>query len=173
MICDWTAQSCSPITISFIFNNMRTLKNQAEYSKITEYIYVGNNFCCQKYFSPRLLKEGVEADISLEEKQVDTPFGLKYYLWLPVEDHQAPTQEQLKIGADVLADLVQMKKKVYVHCEKGHGRAPTLVAAYLISQGMGVQEAIKFLKSKRPAVHLQDAQIEALDKFKRSLDVEK
>jgi len=58
-----------------------------------------------------------------------------------------------------------MKKKVYVHCQNGHGRAPTLVAAYLIRQGKTPMEAIEFIKSKRPTIHLEEVQISALETF--------
>lgn len=61
--------------------------------------------------------------------------------------------------------LVKMKKKVYAHCQNGHGRAPTLAAAYLIKNGKRVDEAIKIIKSKRPAIHLEVGQKAALAEF--------
>lgn len=140
----------------------------APYSKITDFIYIGTNECCQrKRFIKELLKIGIEADISLEERRIDAPFGVKYYLWLPVKDHSAPTPLQFKIGVAMIDRLVKAKKKVYIHCEKGHGRAPTLVTAYLITQGMKLKEAIDFLKSKRPGVYIHPKQMTALKKFKK------
>lgn len=63
-----------------------------EHSKITKYIYIGTNMCCQQtYFNKNLLKKGIKADISLEEVKIDQPFGVKFYLWLPTKDHKAPT----------------------------------------------------------------------------------
>ncbi len=47
-----------------------------EYSKITEYIYIGTNQCCQMHFKKSLLKKGVNADISLEKENLDTPYGV-------------------------------------------------------------------------------------------------
>lgn len=139
----------------------------APYSKITDYIYIGTNECCQKKgFIKELLKEGIEADISLEEIRIDVPFGVEYYLWLPVKDHTAPTPLQFNIGIAVISQLVEAKKKIYIHCEKGHGRAPTLVAAYFITQGMRVEEAIDFIKSKRPGIYLHQKQRSALKRFK-------
>lgn len=140
----------------------------AEYSKITDCIYIGTNRCCQKkMFIKELLKEGIEADISLEEIRIDAPFGVKYYLWLPVKDHTAPTPLQFKIGVITIDQLVKAKKKVYIHCEKGHGRAPTLVAAYLMAQGVELDEAIDFLRSKRPGVYIHPKQRSALKKLKK------
>lgn len=140
------------------------------WSKITDYIYIGTNKCCQaKRFAKELLKEGIEADISLEEWRVDAPFGVQYYLWLPVKNHAAPTPLQFKIGVVMIEKLTQAKKKVYIHCEKGHGRAPTLVAAYLMSKEKELEEAIEFLKSKRPGTFIHPKQMVSLKKFQKSL----
>lgn len=140
------------------------------WSKITDYIYIGTNQCClKKRFAEELLKKGIEADISLEEIRIDAPFGVKYYLWLPIKDHTAPTILQFKIGVSMIDCLVKDRKKVFIHCEKGHGRAPTLVSAYLMTQGMGLEEAVKFLKSKRSGVYIHPKQRSALKRFKKSL----
>jgi len=136
-----------------------------EYNYIADGIYIGTNKCCQTHFDERLKNEGIEVDISLEEKHIDTPFGVKFYIWIPIKNHTAPTQEQLDFGVSVLEKLISMKKKIYVHCQNGHGRAPTLVAAYLIKQGRKVDEAIEFIKSKRPSIHLEEIQKDALRGF--------
>lgn len=146
---------------------MSTIHKHIEYSKINHYIYVGTNFCCKVHFSGKLLKEKIEADISLEENHLDSPFGVKYYLWLPVKDHRAPTRIQFFIGVSMIHYLIGARKKIYVHCKNGHGRAPTLIAAYLLTQGMSVKETLTFLKSKRAGVDIRPAQINALKKFKR------
>lgn len=140
-----------------------------DFDYITDGIYVGTNVCCQVHFDERLSQEGIEADISLEAEQVDAPFGVQFYLWLPVVDHTAPTPEQLEVGVTILKTLVTLKKKVYVHCKNGHGRAPTLVIAYLIKQGNSVEEAEEFLKTQRTSIHIQDIQDKALRMFQQSL----
>lgn len=138
---------------------------QLEYNYITDGIYIGTNQCCQTHFDKKLKQEGIEADISLEKEQIDTPFGVGFYVWIPVQDRAEPTQEQLKFGVSVLETLVSMKKKIYIHCKNGHGRAPTLVAAHLIKSGKSVEDAIEFIKVKRPSIHLEKVQEDALRKF--------
>lgn len=138
-----------------------------DYHYITDGIYIGTNQCCQTHFDEQLKKEGILADISLEEERIDTPFGVDFYVWIPIKDHTAPTQEQLVFGVLVLEELVAMKKKVYVHCKNGHGRAPTLVAAYLVKKGKDVEEAIEFIKNKRRSIHLLDVQKESLIEFSK------
>ena len=51
--------------------------------------------------------------------------------------------------------------------ERGPGRAPTLVAAYLVSTGMTVKEALWFIKRKRLSIHPNQRQRARLEKFSR------
>lgn len=138
-----------------------------EYSYITDGIYIGTNQCCQTHFDEQLRKEGIEADISLEEDRVDAPFGVQFYMWIPIKNHTAPTHEQFDFGVSVLEKLVEMKKKAYVHCQNGHGRAPTMLAAYLVKTGKNVDEAIDLIKTKRPTIHLEKVQKESLVEFSK------
>jgi len=149
--------------------NIHPKKPVFEYSKITEYIYIGTNQCCYPHFKKSLIKKGIKADISLEEKRLDYPIGVDYYLWLPTKDHKAPTFKQLLIGANFIKNLSDNKIKVYVHCKQGHGRSPTLVAAYFILEGDNVKAALELIKKKRPIIHPNKSQIKALENFKRKM----
>jgi len=137
-----------------------------EYNLITDGIYIGTSICCQIHFNELLKeKEGIEVDISLQTERIDAAQGIDFFLWLPVKNLSAPTQEQLSVGVSTIEKFVSLGKKIYVHCMNGHGRAPTLVAAYLVAKGKSVDEAIEFIKSKRPMIHLEDEQIDVLNKF--------
>jgi hypothetical protein len=140
-----------------------------DYDHITDGIYAGTNQCCAVGLSEVLKKEGITADISLEDVRLDHPFGVDAYLWLPTHDHTPPSPDQLHIGVQTLDELVRQKRKVYVHCKNGHGRASTLLAAYLIAKGKNLGEAIDVIKKGRPSIHLQDSQKEALEQFVRSM----
>lgn len=136
-----------------------------DFNYITDGIYIGTNQCCQTHFDEELKKLGITADVSLEEERLDAPFGVDFYTWIPVKNHMPPAPDQLEFGVSALEKLVAMGKKIYVHCKNGHGRAPTLAAAYLIKQGKTADEAIELIKSKRPSIHLEDIQIAALKNF--------
>lgn len=136
-----------------------------EYNQIDDSIFIGTDMCCQVHFEEELLQKGISADISLQDERLDAPFGVDYFLWLPTVDHQAPTQKQLELGAETIAALISEEEKVYVHCKNGHGRGPTLVAAYYIQLGMNVDEAIDRIVEKRPTVHMEDVQVQALHEF--------
>jgi len=143
------------------------MRHDFDYSQITKEIYMGTNMCCATHFPQSLLKKRVFADISLEEKHVDAPFGVSYYLWLPVEDLHCPTLEQLYQGSLFLAHLVQARTKVYVHCKNGHGRSATLVIAYFLLQGMQLDQAIYTVYKKRKTMHLSPAQLAGLHDFEK------
>lgn len=135
---------------------------QLDYSFIADGIYVGTNACCIDHLAQMLRDEGITVDISLESEKLDQPFGVEAYLWLPTEDHASPSTDQLAIGTAFIAQAVALHKKTYVHCKNGHGRAPTLAAAYFLSRGKTLDETLALIKSQRPSVHLQDSQIESL-----------
>ncbi|MBI2099567.1 dual specificity protein phosphatase family protein [Candidatus Uhrbacteria bacterium] len=140
-----------------------------DYDQITPYVFIGTNECCQTHFNKQLLGKEIKANISLEFERIDAPYGVKYFLWLPVRDHSAPRETQLMVGANVLADLVEAKVKTFVHCQNGHGRAPTLVAAYFVLKGMDLDEAIEFVETKRRAAHVEPSQRRALKQFEKTI----
>ena len=137
-----------------------------DYDQINDDVFIGTNICCQVGFDRELLAKNVRADISLEELRVDAPTGVDYFLWLPTKDHEAPVPDKLAFGVQALEFLISRKIKVYIHCKNGHGRAPTLFVAYLMKQGMEIDEAIQYIQSKRPAVRLHPPQLESLKIYK-------
>lgn len=162
-----------------MFNQTKSVRNETtsngvnhehpavkiDFNYITDGIYIGTNQCCQTHFDEELKKLGIIADISLEEERLDAPFGVDFYTWIPVKNRMPPTPDQLELGVATLEKLVAMGKKIYVHCKNGHGRAPTLVAAYLIRKGKSHEEAEEFIKVNRPSIHLENTQREALHKY--------
>jgi len=141
-----------------------------EYNYITDGIYIGTNKCCQTHFDEGLSKEGITADISLEDIRMDHPFGVEFYVWIPVENHKSPTMDQLEFGVAVLEKMVSLGKKIYVHCQNGHGRAPVMVSAYLIKkEGKTPEDAEAFVKTKRTTIHLDEVQRDSLRNFYNQL----
>lgn len=138
---------------------------QFDFNQITDEIYLGTNSCCTMHFEKNLLDKDILADISLEAEKIDQPFGVNSYLWLPTIDHAAPTMEALALGTQMMTFLINNKKKVYVHCQNGHGRAPTLVAAYFMSQGLSLDKAIKKIRTKRREIHIEPVQKATLELF--------
>lgn len=136
-----------------------------DYSMVEDDIYLGTNACCQFGFERELLSQGVTADISLEGERIDAPDGVSYFLWLPTVDGSPPSPAALAQGVAAITLLRTQGIKMYIHCLNGHGRSTTLLAAYYISTGMGVDEALAAIRRKRPSIHLNDAQTAALRAF--------
>lgn len=122
--------------------------------------------CCGDHFK-KLSVLGVTADIDLEytRDSFEKLSGVEVFLWLPTRDHAAPSPTQLITGIRTIEALVQAKTKVYVHCEFGHGRSPSLVIAYFIMGGMSFHKAHAYVKKRRPEVHLLPAQVRGLEIF--------
>ncbi|MBD3311683.1 MAG: hypothetical protein GF349_04320 [Candidatus Magasanikbacteria bacterium] len=140
-----------------------------DYNKITDQIYLGTNSCCQMHFKKELLNKGITADISLEAKRIDNPVGVKYFLWLPTKDHYSPTFKQLLTGIKTIEALVEQGEKIYIHCKNGHGRAPTMLAAYFIYQGISTKDAIRAIAAKRSEIHIEPPQLKQLQKLEKKL----
>lgn len=136
-----------------------------EWNKIDDLIYLGTNACCQFHFDKELLFENVKADISLESEMIDMAQGIDAFLWLPTADHTAPTIDNLELGVDTIKICIEQGKKIYIHCKNGHGRGPTLLAAYYINHGLTVDDAVKFITTRRREVHIEPIQIEMLQMY--------
>lgn len=143
---------------------------QFDLSQITKFIFLGTNLCCLTRSHIQILLDlGVTAEIDLEKERQDVAPDVEVYLWLPVLDKTAPSVDQFAAGVILMTDMTKRSKKVYVHCQYGHGRSPTLVAAYLISQGRTVSEAIDTIKAARPEIHLEEGQMQALEEYYKTI----
>lgn len=152
---------------------MRKKHVKFDYNKITTQIYLGTNACCTTHFNKELLDKGISSDISMEGERIDNPVGVDYFLWLPTIDHKAPTLKQLFTGVKTIDTLIKQKIKIYIHCKNGHGRAPTMLAAYFIYTGMTVDEAISTIAKKRTEIHIEPVQKKQLQKFVNYVKVKK
>lgn len=138
---------------------------RVQYSRITPYIFIGTNLCCFAHASAlERIGASVDIDLEYEHPTAERP-GMDMALYLPTRDHRAPTLDKLIVGTALIDTAVKAGKRVYVHCKNGHGRAPTLVAAYLMATGMARKQAVAFIKARRPVVHLNGAQSSALARF--------
>lgn len=73
-------------------------------------------------------------------------------LYVDDAPHSVETMTQnLPIMVKYIDDHIKQNKNVLVHCFAGQQRSATVVAAYLMhSKGLTADEAIAFVKSKKP-----------------------
>ncbi|MEM3832725.1 MAG: dual specificity protein phosphatase family protein [Thermoprotei archaeon] len=87
------------------------------------------------------------------------------FVTIPIPDFTAPTLETCIQAVKWINEKIKEKMPVLVHCKGGLGRTGTIVACYLISQGMSDEEAINYVRNKRPGSISMQEQIKALRQF--------
>jgi atypical dual specificity phosphatase len=117
-----------------------------------------------------LREQGVQLLISLTEDRPRRDWvedtGLLVY-HVPVEDMEAPTQEQFDRCVSAITRALDVGMPVAVHCDAGLGRTGSVLAAYFISRGMTAQAAIARVRKLRPHSIETDEQVEAVEAFAR------
>jgi protein-tyrosine phosphatase len=88
-------------------------------------------------------------DINALKKKYEQ-HGIKF-VRTPIQDGSSDEMAtRLKAALDDLHDLVDSKERVYLHCNAGLNRAPTLAIAYLRAhRGMSLNEALAHVKARR------------------------
>jgi atypical dual specificity phosphatase len=117
-----------------------------------------------------LREQGVEVILCLTEDRprrdwVESANLLVFHE--PVEDMEAPTQEQLERCVSAILRANEKGMGVAVHCEAGMGRTGTVLAAYFVAKGMSATEAIARVRRMRPGSVETDEQVEAIELFAR------
>jgi protein-tyrosine phosphatase len=137
--------------------------------RITSQLYVGPQLTLPGW--KKLRKHGVTSIVNLRVELDDRERGIQpdYYLWLPTIDHTSPTVEQLIQGAQFIKERIDAGESVYIHCAAGVGRAPLVAAAYLVSQGMSVDQARTFLRERRPFINQSESQKQRLIQFAEAI----
>jgi len=159
------------ITLIWAFVRLRlalTGVSTQRYSRITPNLYVGGQIRREGW--RRLQAAGVTAIVNMRREHDDRAAGIpvppENYLHLPTEDDTPVSLEDLRRGADWIADQIARGGAVYVHCAAGSGRAPSMGAAYLIAHtGMTTDQALATIKERRPFIMPRQAQIERLREF--------
>jgi len=111
--------------------------------------------------------KGISADVNMRIEHDDLAHGIEpeAYIWLPTVDDEAPSLDQLRSGVAFIARSVEQGRSVYVHCASGVGRAPTMAAAYLVSSGKSLDQALVQIQTVRPFIKITPPQLEILEQF--------
>lgn len=98
-------------------------------------------------------RRGVAAIVSLTEEPLPAEpvrrAGLEC-AHVPVVDFTAPSLEQIEEAIAAIDGFLEQGRPVAVHCAGGMGRTGTILACYLVRQGMSAADAIDSIRAQRP-----------------------
>ncbi len=136
------------------------------YSRVTPALYVGPQYRARG--KRALARAGITHIVNMRAEFDDAAHGLTLhdapggYCHLPTTDDRAPSPAHLAQGATFIREAIGGGGKVYIHCSAGVGRAPTMAAAYLITQGYAMDAALDLIRKARPFIYLTPPQMQAL-----------
>lgn len=143
-----------------------------EHSRVTEALYVGPQHRANG--KRALMQAGITHIVNMRAEFDDAEHGLTLngthtanYCHLPTIDDDPISAAHIREGIAFIERALAQGGKVYIHCTAGVGRAPSLAAAYLISKGCSVDEALNRIRAARPFIKPTPAQLRALAEFER------
>ena len=86
---------------------------------------------------------------------------------LPIPDFGTPSLDDLQELIEWIKEETDDGNAVVVHCVGGIGRSGMVAAAYLISKGFGITEAIEHVKTRVHGALEIEEQVELLHSFAR------
>lgn len=86
---------------------------------------------------------------------------------MPLKDGEPFPTRAIEAGAQFIHENIsQKKRKVLVNCAAGVSRAPSMVICYMHQFcGWGVDEAIQFLRTKRPVVNPNPVILQSIKEY--------
>ena len=114
-----------------------------------------------------LRSQGICAIVSLTERFPDELVGETRFvtLHLPIDDMTPPETVQIEEFVEFVDRQVERGCAVGVHCMAGLGRTGTMIACYLVSQGMPAEEAIAEVRRARPGSIQTEQQEQAVRRW--------
>mmetsp|Transcript_27859 Transcript_27859/g.66176 ORF Transcript_27859/g.66176 Transcript_27859/m.66176 type:complete len:243 (-) Transcript_27859:229-957(-) len=112
------------------------------------------------------LNEGFELFVTTEHYEA---LGIQH-LHIPTIDFLfAPNVEDMHRAVDFIQGNLSGGRRTYVHCKAGRGRSATVVVCFLVKhRGMAPEEALLFVRERRPQICLAPGQWAAVLEFRNS-----
>jgi hypothetical protein len=156
----WLAVAVACVAVGLtIWGLDRLYQEEENYTEIEPGLYLGGFVLAP----PR----GVKAVINLAELQ--DPYEAEVHIWEPIPDRPpAPTLEWLRRMVERLDRERNSGTATFVHCSSGKSRSAMLVAAYLMyKHGWTREQALQYIRSKRPQTRPNAAFLELLGDWER------
>ncbi|HTU21663.1 MAG TPA: dual specificity protein phosphatase [Gemmataceae bacterium] len=103
--------------------------------------------------------------------EVEDPYKVVAHRWKPIRDAEpAPTLDWLREQVEFIATQREAGRAVFVHCRNGVSRSGMVVVSYLMFRhGWSRDEALTFIRSRRPMVRPNPAFMALLREWEQSL----
>jgi len=95
------------------------------------------------------------------------------FISIPVRDFTAPTLEVCEQAVEWIYEKIHEGLPVLVHCRGGLGRTGTIVACYLVYNGMSDMEAINYVRNLRPGSIELEEQVKTVQQFYKLIRLKK
>jgi atypical dual specificity phosphatase len=92
---------------------------------------------------------------------------------IPIRDFTAPTLETCRQAVEWIDEKIHESLPVLVHCRGGLGRTGTIVACYLVYNGMSDIEAINYVRTIRPGSIELEGQVRTVQQFYKLVKLQK
>ena len=134
-------------------------------SIITDFVSIGGSTTIGG-----LAERGISAIVDLRDEDTDDPILIKkysmHYLRIGIVDRGIPDETEAKEITNWIHEKINSGNKVFIHCNLGRGRAPTMACLYLISKGMTSKDAIYSIKKNRRYAYFNKKQLKFIQEFK-------
>lgn len=138
-------------------------------SKITPRLFLGGQYSRRGFSILRQRQISAIVSMRMRARKGLPELGAIKLLHLPTPDLHAPTLEQLAQGVTFITEELRQGGKVYVHCAAGEGRGPTMVAAYLISTGLTLNDALAQIRQVRSFIRPTTVQLARLKEWEQKI----
>jgi predicted protein tyrosine phosphatase len=137
-----------------VLGGSRHVTASARVDQVAPWLFIGPELSATQYADLRGRGVTHVVDLRLEGSDDPAALDLMGLRWrrLPIADREAPTDVQL-------ADLIQWLDQeathapdpaLYLHCQAGLGRTPTVAIALLMQHDLSLQESHRLVVAARP-----------------------
>lgn len=143
---------------------VQLLLNRPDVSIVTSNLFIGGVNEIKN-----LNKIKINAVLDLRKENHDDYDELKNYsidyLRVGIPDRDVPSIEQTKTVLQWIDSNLGKKRRLFIHCNLGRGRAPLIACIYFIEHGMNKLEAIQLIKNIRSYTYFNSKQLEWIKKY--------
>jgi len=132
----------------------RPLPGYYRVDRVAPWLLIGPALLPEDY--ARLSERGVTHVLDLRAEHLDDATAIRSlgmdWRNIAIHDRLAPNIDQLHEVLDWLDDDIRPNGVLYMHCEGGLGRTPTVAIALLLQQGYSLPEAHRMVLAARPEI---------------------